>query len=574
MTMWHAPRWALCALLAAPGLPSALSAQFTEPPPPAAYVLQDVTVVGADGSRLRGVNVVVRGRLIEAIGSDIEPPPDARVLEGDSLLVYPGLIDAQGDAAYKFPEVEVDRNSYGSWNPPRSVQGFTPHRRIVDYLTADGGSLAEQRRKGLVAAAVQPSGRLMPGRGTFLLFRSDAAKPEDLVIQPVLGPLMSLQGAERVYPSTLFAVIAFYRQSFEDARHLAARMQAYERRPQGLTRPIWDPDLAILQDAMNGRATVYFAADNARDIRRVLKLSREYGFNPVIVGGDEAWKVADELKAADVPVLVALDFPKPERWKPDKSEKEEAEPGDDDGDSQSASSQSPDVDMDAGALREKQRIEDIYSNAGRLAAYGVSFALTSGGGKGDMLEGARKAIEYGLSETDALRALTLTPASLFGLEQLASLEAGMAATFIVLDTPLFSEDASVRYTFVEGELEEGKKSSASGEAPAVDVSGTWSVTMETSQGTFSSTWILNQEAASFTGTSQSQFGESRIVDGSVSAKDISFTLLFSLGDQNSEITFEGSVDGDSASGSGEGAIAGSFEWTAERTSGPEPEAPR
>lgn len=552
--------WASLALAASLAWPSGLGAQFSAPPAPAAYALQGVTVVFADGRSRAGVNVVVRGGLIEAIGPDVELPPDARLLEGDSLYVYPGIVDAQGGAEYEFPEVEVDRSEVASWNPPRDVQGFMPQRRVVDYLAVTGADLADQRRKGVVAGAVIPSGRLVPGRGAVLIYRPGAETPDALVAEPVLGPTMSLQGARGVYPSTLFAVIAFYRQMFEDARHNAAHIQAFDRHRKGVAPPQWDPDLDVVRQVMGGTTPVFFEADLGRDIRRVLELADEYGFKPLIVGGDEAWQVADELKAARVPVLISLDFPKPARWKPDEKEKkaEEAEPGD--GGSQDEEQE----ELDAGALREKRRIEAIYENASRLAEAGVSFALTSGGGKADLLEGARKAIEYGLSEEDALRALTITPASLLGIDHVTRIEVGMPATFIVSDGPLFDEETSVRYTFVEGALELGKKGAGSGEAPTVDVTGTWDLTMETEMGTFESTLTLTQEGADLRGSTRSEFAQGRVVSGTVSGNSIEFTVSFSMGDQSFDIEFSGTVEGDTASGSGEGGMVGSFEWTAKR----------
>ena len=564
MTRSRLSWWSCATLATALAWPGALAAQYNDPPAPAAYALRGVTVVRADGSRVTGVNVVIRGGMIEAIGSNVAIPVDARVLEGDSLYVYPGIVDAQGEAEYQFPEIEVDRSEIASWDPPRDAQSFMPQRRVVDYLTETGPGLAEMRKKGLVAAAVHPEGRLMPGRGTVLVFRKGAMTSDELVAVPALGPQMSFRGAQGVYPSTLFAVIAFYRQMFEDAGHQAAQIEAYDRNPEGLTAPAWDPDMDVVREAMGGRVPVFFEVDYGRDIQRVLKLAEEYGFTPIIVGGDEAWKVADELEARRVPVLVSLDFPKPERWKPDEKEQEEAEPGNGNGEEE----------LDAAAQREKQRLEDIYSNAGRLSAAGVRFALTSGGGEADILDGARKAIEYGLSEEAALRAITATPASLLGIDAVAQVEAGMAATLIVTDGPLFDEETNVRYTFVDGALEVGKKpGAASGEAPTVDVTGTWDVTSETEMGSISSRMILKQVGASFDGTTQSDFGKSKIKDGTVSGNSISFVVVFSMGGETMEIEYTGTVEGERASGSAEGPF-GSIEWTAKRVGGPGEEIDR
>jgi hypothetical protein len=527
-------------MTAALAWPGVLVAQYNSPPTPAAYALQGVTVVSADGSRVEGVNVVIRKGLIEALGPDVEIPSDARLLEGDSLFVYPGIVDAQGSAAYEFPEVEVERSEIAPWDPPRYVQSFMPHRRVVDYLTQTGPDLADKRQAGLVASAVHPDGRLMPGRGTVLVFRNDAMVPDELVVRPVLGPTLSFRGAQGVYPSTLFAVIAFYRQTFEDARHQGAQVAAYGRDSDGLKAPAWDPDLDVIRELMGG-APAYFAVDYGRDIQRVLGL-------------------ADELKGRGTPVLVSLDFPKPERWKPDEDEKEEAEPGNGNGD-----------EMDAAA--QQQRLEDIYANAGRLSAAGVPFALTSGGGQADILEGARKAIEYGLSEEAALRAVTTTPASLLGLDGLTQIEEGRAATFVVTDGPLFGEETAIRYTFVEGSLEVGKKASGSGEAPAVNLTGTWELSIDSEMGSMSAKMILTQDGAEFVGSMSSDFGESKIKDGVVSGNDVTFVVVFSAGGESTDLEFTGTAEGDQASGSSDGPF-GSISWTAKRSGGPGEEIER
>ena len=80
-----------------------------------------------------------------------------------------------------------------------------------------------------------------------------------------------------------------------------------------MTTPVWDPAYEVLLDVMAGSQPVFFRANEADDIRRVLALADELGFRPLIVGGEEAWKVADQLAARGVPVLVSLALPEPDR---------------------------------------------------------------------------------------------------------------------------------------------------------------------------------------------------------------------------------------------------------------------
>lgn len=539
---WLAAGLALVAALAGA---NPVQAQFTDPPPPAAYAVQGVTLVNASGRTEPNVTIIVRDGLIVAIGRDVTVPADAMLLETDSMFVYPGLVDAHGNPVFTFPEREPTGDASRSWSLPRDVQGFMPHRRVADALETDGNALQQQRRTGIVASAVHPMGRLMQGQSTVIMHRITTKTPSDLVLRPVLGPTMTFRGAQGGYPSTLFAVIAFYRQMFADAGHHAQQVEAFASDAQGLRPPRWDADLDALHLAVQEQQPFFVEADLARDIRRVLQLADELGFRPVIVGGEEAWRVAADLRAANVPVLVSVDFPEPNRWDPDD------EP-----------------ELDAAAAREKQRIEDAYRNPGRLAEAGVTFALTSGGGDADLLEGARRAVEYGLSERAALAALTSTPVSLLGIDHLPIIERDMAATFIVTTGPLLGEDTDVAYTFVEGELEEGETAAAGepSEAPAVTMSGSWSVELETPAGTFEVELSLEQDGATFGGTAQSVFGEAAVEDGIVSGSDVTFVIVANMGGQAFRIEMSGTVDGDRASGRGD-SPQGAFEWTARRTGG-------
>ena len=540
-------------------------AQFNEVPPPPAYAIEGATIVHPDGSRREDVTVIVRGSLIEAIGPGLEIPADAEPLEGDSLLIYAGFIDADGEAAYEFPE--VDAEDVDSWAPPREVQGFMPERRVVDYLEATGEDLDDSRKAGIVAAALLPDHAVMPGQGTLLLLRPGAERPSELVIRPTVGTVLTLDGARGGYPGTLFGVMAFIRQSFEDAGHHAATADAYASAPGGMTMPGWDPSYEVLQGVMAG-GRVFFRAESADDIRRGLGLADEYGFRPVIVGGTEAWKVADLLRDRGVPVLVSLDFPEPERW--ELAEDEEQPPDDDQAAEQAPESQeAPDSTaaqetqeaLEPAAAREKVRIEAAYANAGKLAEAGVTFALTSGGGAADLRDGARKAMEYGLAEADAHRALTATPGDLLGVAGLTRIEAGYPATFIVASGPLFDESTRLNYTFIEGVLEEGDDPSEAGEPAAVDVTGAWDIEVSAEGQTFNGTMTLEQTGNEFDGSLVLPVASGSITDGVVSGNSITFT--FEVEGESGE--FSGTVEGDSASGS---ASVGEFDITWEATRSP------
>ncbi len=524
--------------------PSGVQAQFREAPPPPAYAIQNLTMVHPDGSRESGVTVVVRRGLIESLGVGATVPPDASVLAGDSLYLYPGLVDAHGSAEVGFPEIERPEDAE-AWNAPRSVQGFMPHRRIADHLTATGEDTEDMRTKGVVAAGIHPDGGLAAGQGAAVLFRKDADTPWGLIANADLGLAMAFQPARGAYPSQLFGIIAYIRQAFEDANRYALWQAAYASDPSGLTMPAYDPDYTALLRASSGQVPVFFAADDAEDIRRVLMLSDEYGFRPVIVGGEQAWKVADELAGRRVPVLVNVDFDNPTSWDPDAEDQTSLEPA---------------------AAREKKRLEEAYSNSALLERAGVIFALTSGGGDGELRDGARKAIEYGLSVGGALRAVTVTPAELMGIGHVTRVEEGLAATFVVTDKPLFEEGSNVNYTFVEGALERGREPGAAPtEEPTVDVSGGWIVTVASQGMQIEFELDLEQDGNDISGSATTEFGQAAI-SGSISGNVMDFTMSVDAGGQSIEMSASGTVEGDSVSGSGSSPF-GDFSFTGTRSPG-------
>lgn len=164
-------------------------------------------------------------------------------------------------------------------------------------------------------------------------------------------------------------------------------------------------------------------------------------------------------------------------------------------------------------------------------------------------------------------ALTAMPAELYGRPHLARLERGGGATFLVADGPLFEEDTRIAYIFVEGELEKGSTREAPSEEPAVDVTGTWSLTIESPEAVRTSTVELDQSGADFSGRMRTEFGVGRIRDGVVSGNSVTFTVVFEVGGQRFQRDMNGTVEGDTASGSGS-SPQGNFTWTAERESGP------
>lgn len=534
------------ALLAAAvaAVPGSLAAQFESPPPPAAHALSGVTVVQADGRTTENVTLVVRNGLIETLGAGIPVPADAHLLEGEGLFVYPGMVDAVGAAEVDFPEVDYD--GVQAWNPPRAVQGFSPHRSVADHLDMDGADLDDHRTAGIVAFAAHAGRGLASGQGAVLLARKTAPESRHLVLRDRIGLNMAFDGSRGGYPATLFAIIAYQRQAFMDAARQARLRTEFARDPRGLTTPVWDPDLDVLARAASGDLPVFFVADSDEDITRVLGLADEFGFRPVIVGGGEAWKKADELARRDVPVLASVDFDRPLRWDPDDTT-EVAEPA---------------------ALREQAELEAAWANAARLHEAGVTFALTSGG-SGRLLEGVRTAVENGLDGAVALAAVTTTPASLLGIPWVTRVEEGLPATFIVTDGELWDDDTAIRWTFVEGEVEEGSSGGGTaGDAPpAANLSGQWSAEMAAMGQAIPLTITMSQDGSDLSGTMSADMMGSSNVSGSISGSDVVLTITNPQLPEPLRLRGSVSADGNTLTLTGDNPMIGSLSVTASRDPG-------
>ena len=310
----------------------------------------------------------------------------------------------------------------------------------------------------------------------------------------------------------------------------------------GLIRPVYDSNLEILDDFIVRRKPVVFLCRNQHDIRRALKLSKEYNLNYFICDlGSEAFRVIPELKRAKARLFLTVEFKAPPTSiyaQRGKTVKEKAE-------------------------------KEIYpKNPAKIAEAGIPFAFSSFGTNNPekMIKGIRKAIENGLSKEIALKALTVVPASFMGLSKaLGTIEPGKIANLILMEGELFSKDAKVWYVFVDGKkFEIKKKEIKKGEKANVNVSGKWEFEIQTEMGTMTMTIEFTQEESSLSGKLISQFGTFEFSNGTVSGNEISFDVSISFGGQDIELSFSGIVEGDTITGTVVQGSMGSAEFTAKR----------
>jgi imidazolonepropionase-like amidohydrolase len=408
---------------------------------PHVYAIVKARVVTAAGPPLPAGTVVIRNGRIEAVGAALTVPPEAQVIDGAGLTVYPGLVDmGRADVldvpAIAEPREFKTREELDRWW--RSVI-LRPDVMAANYVRVDSPDAAKLAAAGITTVLATPAGD--GGRGHSALVHV-VAPEEDPQIGDLAGPrrgqvvvrapvalhvaFSGAPGRYRAYPESLMGAIAFVRQAFLDAEHHAAHQARYEQTKGQGARPIDDPALRALGPAVQGRVPVAIEAQTEREILRALKLAAELKLDPIITGAREASAAVADLKAQNARVILSLNFPvKPRSLNTDAEE----------------------------PLRTLRARADAPKVAAALEQGGVLYAFASAGLRepAEFVKNAARAVNAGLPADAAIRALTINAARIAGVaDRFGSIEAGKMANVIVTDGDLFEEKTTVTHVFVDG----------------------------------------------------------------------------------------------------------------------------
>lgn len=510
------------------------------------YAITNARVVTVSGPVIERGTVVVREGLIAAVGERVAAPPDARTIDGTGLTIYPGLIDASTTLGIPRPTPTPGATPgggggfaglFGQSAPsavsPNSTQlpGLQPEISAADLIRPGGNEIEAARNAGITAAQTAPRGNIFLGQSAFINLSGDT--PQQMIVRsPVALHVGTTPIGGGQYPGSLMGVFSSVRQLLLDAQRYREANAVYDRSPRGLRRPEQDKSLAALLPVLSRQMPVVMQADSERQIARALELAREFNFQLVIAGGTEAHKVAERLKAANVPVLLSLNFPR------------------------RTAAASPDSDPEPLRIL-RDRIE-APKTAGRLAAAGVRFAFQSGGmtQMNDFLANAARAVEGGLSPMDAVRALTIRPAEILGVaQQLGTIEVGKIANLTVTRGDLFAKDRRITHVFIDGRpVDLRPAATATGGAPGA--SGNWTLNVNLpgsgEQSEFTVTLNLQQQGESLTGSLQGPLGSGQIGSGSATGDDIRFNVPVTLpgpATQTTDAIFTGTITGNQMRGS-------------------------
>lgn len=492
------PLRSLSVLLTILALAALLAASAEAAETPRIYAITGATVVKAPGSVVEEATVVFRDGLIEAAGAGVQPPPDAVTIDGTGLWVYPGLIDASSELGLKTESGERGGGS-GFGGARREIPAgavhpiarIRPETRARDRLLPFDGDRKRDveriRNLGFTVALVRPGRGILRGSSTAILLADDRPVAGMILRDDVAMHAAFEQGSYgEGYPTSLMGSIAALRQSFHDTLRHAEWSARYEADPAGMKRPDRNAAYAALGPVVGARQPIIFHTDHPQDTLMALRLGREFGLEVAVAVSSYEWEIAGRLADAGRPLIVSLGRPD----KPDVASEDEA------------------LDVDRATMR---RYLESPAGPARLHEAGVLFALTLDGLKNsaDFHKRMGEILEAGLSEEDALAALTTVPAGLLGIDRVVgTLEPGKIANAVVTDGPLFEEETRIRHVFVDGiDYEIKVKEKPEGDPDAVvDPRGEWSVVFDMGSRTVTRTWTIGGEKDAWEGTAETRSG--------------------------------------------------------------------
>jgi imidazolonepropionase-like amidohydrolase len=425
-------RLLMAALLAAIVLPPLSMAQKTFPQNgifderEGLFAFTNATVVKSWNEKIENATLIIRHGRIEAVGTNITIPKDAVVIDVKKKFIYPSFIEAFGN--YGMPEMPAATGQGGrggrgveqfisnkkgaySWNEAfktefNAHEAFNPNEKDAEILRGVGfGSVVTNQQDGI-------------SRGSAAVVTLGNERAHNVLIKPLAANVLSFSKgtSTQMYPTSLMGCISLIRQTYLDGQWYAAGGSKEEK---NISLDAWN--------TLQNLPQVFDVGDKLEALRAA-KIGSEFGKKFIIKGRGDDYQRLTEIKATNSPLILPLNFPE-------------------------AFDVEDPVDALQVSLTDLKHWELAPTNPSKVAAAGIEFGFTTTGlkSKADFLKQMQKAIEAGLTEGDALKALTATPAKLFGLESdLGSLDKGKIANFFISDKNIFTKDAKILNNWVQG----------------------------------------------------------------------------------------------------------------------------
>ena len=363
-------------------------------------------VYPVSGPKIENATVLIRDGKIAAVGANIAVPAGATRIDASGKWVTPGLIDGAGQMGLR--EIGAVQNTNEATLRGNEVAASF---NVLEGINPASTLIAVNRMEGITTTLAVPNGSLIWGQA--VLIDLDGSTIEAMRAKSPAAMVADLsEGAKDAGGGSRAGVAQRLRRVLNDAREYATRRADYRRRQiQDLGASA--ADLEALQPVLRGELPLLVVANRRSDIETALRIAKEYKLRLILAGAAEGWMIPNEIAAAGVPVLV--------------------EPMDNI------------PSFDALGIR--------YENAPLLAKGGVKVGLmeTATENTRDLRQQAGNAVASGMTWEQALRAVTLTPAEIFGVaDRYGSLEVGKVANVVVWSGDPFDFATGVEHVFIRG----------------------------------------------------------------------------------------------------------------------------
>ena len=374
-------------------------------------------IVPVTSDPIENGTVLIEGGTIVAVGADVPVPDGARVIDVGGSWVLPGFIEAHGHVG-----VHEEAEGWAGQDTNEMTDPVTAHVRALDAINPADLGFRDAIDGGVLAVNVNP-GSGNPIGGQTVALKCWGRTVDEMVLRQPSGLKSALgENPKRVYgdkkqtPSTRLGTAAVIRGAFVDAANYLARIEAEERKPEADRKHI-DRDLKLeaLGRVLRREIPWRQHCHRADDIATALRIAEEFGYDLVIDHGTEAHLLADIIAARNIPVIIGPLF----------------------------------------TSRSKVELRNrSLANPGRLDQAGVTIAITTDHPVvpiNFLVHQASLAVKEGLDRETALRALTINPARIIGVDdRLGSIEPGKDADLAIWSGDPLDVLSRVRRAFING----------------------------------------------------------------------------------------------------------------------------
>ena len=392
-----------------------------------AIVLRGGKLMTISHGTIENGTLVMENGKITAVGATgaVSLPRNARVLDVTGMTVYPGLIDSETNLG--LTEISLDTTTN---DLQETSDAIMPHMHVYDAFHAESDLIPVTRMNGITNAIVAPATRdTLPGQDSLVQLDGKSSL-EMLLVRDIAMPL-NFTGEQRrnesfqtaKFPQTRMGMAAQLRQVFIDAQEYAQKLADYDKKAADWEKekkgdqpssPKRDLKLESLLPYLEGKRPVVLAANEPSDLQVALGLAREFKLKVILNHVSHSQSLLDQIAATGLPVIVGPIYETP---------------------------------------KDDERYDSVYKLPAELVRRGVKIAFASYDAHNvrNLPYQAGYAVAFGLSHEEAMKAMTLSPAEIWGVsDQLGSLDVGKTANVVVADGDPLEPRTDVKRVFIAG----------------------------------------------------------------------------------------------------------------------------